>query len=141
MHSEQVTEFVATDGARFKQQNHCEEYEEELKLVETITLPKTDLKHGTYTQWGRKILLQAKRDLFALVLEKYGDSFPEWREWEPDDVHPMSVVGRVLGDHGGPLANAWSRLACFNFDNGREYDQAYFANHPAEARLASDGTL
>ncbi len=138
MHSEQVTEYVAKDGTRFKRQDRCEEHEAELMLVEPIlaTIPKAELKHGTYIQRDREVVLQAKRDLFALVLEKHGERYPKWLKWDADDVHPHSIIGRVLDDYDGPLSGAWRRIGVFNFDLGREYDQPYFASHPDEATEA-----
>jgi len=129
--------YQAGDGTEFNVRHQCERYEAELAAVAPIMarLPKNDLPHGKCKQHDREVLLQVKRDLFALVLAKMGREFPGWRKWNADDVHPMSIVGRVLDDYGGALAKAWSRLAFFNFDNGREYDQPFYANHPDKAEL------
>jgi hypothetical protein len=67
------------------------------------------------------------------VLSKYGDSYPVWKQWKADEVHPASVIGRVMSGSDGPLAKAWNRLSFYNFDLGREYNQPYFANNPSEA--------
>lgn len=42
------------------------------------------------------------------------------------DCHPMSIIGRILDDTGGPLSAAWSRFACID-PQGREHQQPYFA--------------
>ena len=131
MKTEQVTEFVAVDGARFKDRDRCVEYEAELAAVAPFLamLPETDLNHGIYAQHEAEPLREAKRGLYALVVGKNQDA---------DKVHVCSTVGRVMDDSGlGPLSKAWTRLAFFNFDLGREYDQPYFANHPDEATEAS----
>lgn len=71
------------------------------------------------------------------MLTKYGDSYPKWREWHADNVHPMSMVGRVLSDGTlGPLEIAWVTLARYDFLTGREYDQPYFVRNPTEAKPA-----
>jgi len=74
-----------------------------------------------------------KRELFALLVEEYGKTYPIWRELNADDVHPMSYVGRVIDDCGGPLAKAWRMLADYDFSTGRKYSQPYFALQPNEA--------
>jgi hypothetical protein len=141
MNIEQVTEYVARDGTRFKDKERCEKYEAELSAVEPIIamLPQHDLGHGTYLPCDRYLLLAVKRRLFALVLAKYGDRYPTWKTFDADELHPRSVVGRVLDDCGrGPLSDAWATLARFDFNLGREYDQPYFVSHPNEATPAVD---
>lgn len=135
MRQEQVTEYVASDGARFRDPQQCESYERELSMVQPIMnrLPKGDLNAGQYRQHDKEFLLQIKRDLWALVLTRYGKDFPEWLGHDADSIHPLSGVGRVMSDIGGPIAEAWGWLAYFNFDLGREYQQPYYALHPDEA--------
>lgn len=130
-----VTTYEAIDGARFDDYRDCEKHETGLAVVNAILadLPAAEPEGETYVQHDRETLLSVKRRLFELVLAKYGDSYPLWKEFDPDKVHPMSGVGRVLDDLGGPLASAWRRLSCYNFDNGREYEQPYFALNPDEA--------
>lgn len=136
--SQQITQYATSDGNKFLSLAAAESHETELAKVHPILarIPESNLSHGTYVQHDRETLLQIKRDLFALVLAKYGDSYPQWRTFAPDDVHPFSGVGRVLSEDSGPLASAWNRIGCFNFELGREYDQPYFANNPHEAMEA-----
>lgn len=91
-----------------------------------------DLGHGKWIQHTREDLFQARRNLWEIVKDHYGRSYPKWLEANADDVHPFSVVGRVLSDCGGPLDDAWGRLRRCNFENCREYDQAYYAMNPKE---------
>lgn len=137
MRSTTIECYYADDGTRFFDHGQCERYEAELRSVAHIKIPESKLSHGTYKQHDRYTLLAIKRALWPFVLQKCGDQFPQWREWNPDEVHPMSIVGRVLDDYGGPIANKWAKLARFNFDLGREYDQPYFANHPDEAKATA----
>ncbi len=132
-----IESYEAIDGTKFFNRGQCERYESELRLVSEIKIPNSKLWHGTYKQHDRQSLLAIKRAVFALVLQKFGDSYPEWRKWDADDVHQMSIVGRVVSEGSGPITNAWNQLGRFNFDLGREYDQPYFALHPDEATPAS----
>lgn len=140
MKTEAVVEYIADDGKRFRSEAECLNYEAELEAVGEIMsrIPESRLEFGTYRQHDRNTLLQIRRDLWQLVLAKYGDrwSGTKWKEWNADEVHPMSIVGRVLSDSGhGPIEKAWHRLGCFDFELGREYDQPYFVAHSSEAKL------
>lgn len=46
-------------------------------------------------------------------------------------VHP-SWFCRVIDHYSDPLAKAWSRLWCID-EQGREWGQPYYADHPGEA--------
>jgi hypothetical protein len=135
MHTETVTAYVANDGARFKTQEQCVEYETELHKVEPIIsqLPRSNPPHGMYVQHDAEPLRRIRRLLWTLVLEKLGDEYPNWKLHVADDLAPFSVVDRVLDDYTGPLARAWKMLRFFDFATGREYDQPYFVLHPNEA--------
>jgi len=132
MLTETVKEYVARDGARFKTAAECKAHEDQMDLIEPIMarLPLTRPEGNKYVQHDRETLLAVKRDLFAVVVRYFGQSYPEWRTKDPDAVHPCSIVGRVLSDNYGPLADAWRVLANYNFDLGREYEQPYFALNP-----------
>ncbi len=129
--------YKTSDGTRFFSSEQAVAYERELDSVAWIAarIPDSKLKHGKYKQHDRQQLLQIKRDLWPLVLAKVNaaEHYPEWLKKHPDDVHPSSGVGRVLDDTGGPVARAWQKLARFNFELGREYDQPYYANNPEKA--------
>lgn len=135
MKSEQVTRYTARDGAVFYDPRKADEYERELDQIEPIMsrLPANEVPGGKYIQHDPATLRSIKADLFKLVVRKHGESFPEWKKWKADEVHPLSIVGRVLDDCGGPLSHAWSKLARFNFNLGREYEQPYFAMNPDKA--------
>jgi hypothetical protein len=136
MKIEQVIEYVADDGRRFSQKQVCEDYEREFAEVTSImkTLPVPDLRHGEFVRVEKTLLLNVRRCLWKLIVNKYGDAWPEWKTWNADDVHPMSIVGRVLDDCDFPIERAWRRLACFDFDNGRICEQPYFVLHPEYAK-------
>ncbi len=48
------------------------------------------------------------------------------------NCHPLSIIGRILNDNGGPLDVAWSRFGRIAPD-GKEYDQPYFAYNCKES--------
>jgi hypothetical protein len=136
MHTEQVTDYIALDGKRFRDREKCLAYEQELRAVNAIMdrLPKCDPGDGEYFQHDKETLLDARRGLWAMILDKYGESYPEWKKWHADKVHPLSGVGRVLDDFGGnPIADAWRHLARINWELYREYQQPYYAINPGQA--------
>ena len=136
MREETIKQYTSIDGHKFLDRNACQRYENELEQIQPILneLNRCDnIKANEYIQHDINDLLLIKRKIFTLVQHLYKDSFPHWLEWNGDDVHPMSIVGRVLDDNGGPIAKAWRQLSNYNFDLGREYQQPYFALHPEEA--------
>lgn len=95
---------------------------------------RNDIPPRQYVQRDKETLFRVRRQLWAIILEQYGDQYPEWKDANPDDVKPYSGVGRVLSDGDStPLSRAWSTLYRFNFDNYREYQQCYYALNPQEA--------
>lgn len=133
-----VTEYVTSDGSVFRKSDEAEAYEKEWEAVEQIMrrIPRTDLKDGEYVTHSPEFLRDIRRCLWTLVIEKFKDdmSLRHWRESNPDEVHPLSIVGRILGDCGGPLSKAWNQLSRFCFASGREFDQPYFVEHQSEAK-------
>ena len=53
------------------------------------------------------------------------DDFPAFRN-KGRDCHPLSIIGRILNDRGGPLDKAWNRF-CRIDTQGREHQQPFFA--------------
>jgi hypothetical protein len=125
---------VANDGTHFDDQIACAAHEALLARIKAIMdrLPQSRPRGATYVQHNVDVLRKVKRELFALILERFGHTYPEWQNTDPDKVYPASIVGRVLNDAGGPLDRAWSTLARYDFDTGREYEQPYFAMNPHE---------
>ena len=130
------TVFIADDGRRFRSAFECQHYESQLREVNAVMslVPPVEMPHGTYVLRDAETLRSVRRLLWAIVVREYGENYPQWKTWHADAVHPSSIVGRVLSDGTAvPLSRAWARLACFDFDLGREYQQPYFAVHPGEA--------
>lgn len=135
MKTETVTKYTTSDGTIFYDEDKATKHEFEYAGVRAVMvqLPEVDLASNEFKQHDIETAKRVKRELFALVLSMYGESYPHWRAWKGDDVHPRSVVGRVLDDSGGPLSAAWGRLCRIDFSTGREYQQPYFVAHPSEA--------
>lgn len=133
-----VMQFTTSDGSKFLDRQRAESYEAEWQSVKPILdqIPQVNLGHGQFKSVPAEVLQKIRRDLWPVVVARYGSSWPKWREWQADEVHPMSIVGRVLSDCGGPIADCWNRLMVFDFERGRIYDQPYFVSHPNEAEEA-----
>jgi len=129
MQAVQEVVFVANDGTRFTSASRCLIYEQEKESVSEAmrNIPEwpTD---NTFIQLDRAELYDARRKLWALILAKYGDSWPQWKGFDADDVHPFSAVGRVMSECDNcPLAKAWNKFGAINFDNCRMYQQPFYA--------------
>jgi hypothetical protein len=138
MKIEQVTEYVAADGKRFRVQSECMDYEIELRDVNKIMrqLPKHDVPYGKYVLRENTTLKNVKAKLWDMVLKKYGKSWPDWTSYSADDINMQGIVSRVLSDMAsGPLETAWLFLMRCDFKLGRIYDQPYYVSHPTEAEL------
>lgn len=138
----QITRYITTDGTGFDDRSSAEAWEADYHAVKPIMArlrPTRDLPSGQYVQHDAKVLRKAKRDLFALVVARYGKSYSAWKSWDADDVHPDSIVGRVMSEERGPLAEAWNLLGIYDFQTGREYQQRYFTNNPDEATVEFKG--
>lgn len=132
----QITKYKTTDGTLFDYEADALGHEEQYLAVKPILdqMPMPKLAHGQHVKVGKELLMQIRRDLWHVVLRFYGESRPKWKEWNADEVHPASIVGRVLDDYGGAVAEAWSRLLRFNFEHGTIHDQPYFASHFSESK-------
>lgn len=132
-----VTQYQASDGSQFRTVEECESYErlqeQVLKAMEPLGA-KPIIGHGKWVQHSPEACIQAKRNLVAIAKEQFkSGGYPVLKN-NPDDIHPSSILGRIIDDSGIHCLNeAWYRLMCINFDNYREYDQPFFANNPNQA--------
>lgn len=137
LRTENVTYYVANDGTRFTSPKKCQEHETLSATVALAMFYLPELPKSGFIQLEREQLFNVRRQLWKLVLDKYGDSYPEWRKHNADDVHPMCGVGRVLSDgNSGPIEKAWARLGAVNFDNCRLYSQPFYALNPDKCESA-----
>lgn len=128
--------YEASDGKSFDTEAECVAYETGTLLpcirIDAL-LPRRSLDAGQYYQHNHDDVVSFRRCLWRLVQAKYAIGFPHWADKCAEDIHPRSIVGRVLSDAGGPLNGLWYRLMCIDLDTAREYQQPYYANHPDEA--------
>ncbi len=137
MKIETAKKFTCSDGTVFYDDTVAAwAHEEEFLRVKPIAdrIPDSNVRGGEYVQHDPQLLKQIRRDLWKLVLDRHGESFPAWRKFDADQVVIGSMVGRVLSDFSGPLAKAWMSLGRFDLDNGREYEQPYYVHHPRECK-------
>jgi len=132
-----ITKYVADDGCEFNTPDECEKHEQLIEACNDamgMLPPRPSIPHGQFMQRDRIACLRAKRGMFTILVARWGESYPEMNGWKADEVHPGSFAGRLASESAKPIASAWWRLSCIDFDTGREYDQPYFANNPGEAR-------
>lgn len=138
---EAITQYRAEDGSIFSSMVECAKYETLAKRVALAMQPlgeSPQLRMGEWVQLDRQACLSAKRGLLVLIRERWKESDYAVLRNPDDEIHPMSFVGRLVCDCGiRCLERAWCRLMRINWDNYREYDQPYYANHPEEAENES----
>lgn len=130
-----VTEYVSSDGRSFKDKEACLAHEAEYDIVQPLIkmLGPKNPRGATYVQHDVETLKEVKRRAWAAITDKFGASWPDWKNTPAEDVHPTGIVGRVLDDYHGPLANLWATFCRFDFETGREYEQCFFAMNPHKA--------
>lgn len=95
-----------------------------LDLPDDIKKPLSDGRGWYQHDLGTVI---ACRDGILNLCEKHGvgtwhDSFKK----RGAEIHPLSIIGRILDDSGHPLGEAWNRFSRID-PQGREHQQCYFA--------------
>ena len=123
-----VTRYQTRDGLEFPTGEAAAEHEQLLDDVEEAMSPLGDtpqaVKDGEgWVQHDPETVLAA-RDTVLDLARKHG--VITYIHKSGRECHPLSIVGRILSDHGGPLARAWGRVARIDPD-GREHQQSYFA--------------
>lgn len=123
-----ITKYTCSDGTSFTDKHRAEKWQEELEsLADLPSIPAFELRNGQRVKFDKETMFAYRRLLWERVLAKYGESYPKWKTWNADEVQPLSIVGRVMDDHGCPIAKAWQRMSCWNFEHGTIHDQPYFA--------------
>lgn len=137
-----VIMYEARDGSRWKLEEEAVSRDalvDECHATEQIIGPRpTDTKHGEFVQHDR-----AKGEAFHIAMVRlarkhtaWWDGWAKWDAkgpWKETDVHPGSIVGRIIDDSDlTPLNRLWYRFNCMD-QFYREWDQPYFANKAREA--------
>ena len=125
------TKFVSTDGsewdteeAAIKRDNLVERINQIMQPLGSIH-PDVEAVKG-WVQHDLEVVNTAKDKILDLCRElKYNEDFPAFNN-KGRDCHPLSIIGRVISDWGGPLDTAWRRFCCIDVQ-GREHEQPYYA--------------
>lgn len=131
-----ITIYQCEDGTRFDTEAEALKYESYIarakKIESHLISIGRDLYYNEYIQQDPDALRKAKYDFLTLVAER----IPEWKDWAiecRDGIRHISHIGRVIDDYGIKwMRHLYFRFACIDED-GREYQQPYYANHPEEA--------
>ena len=125
----QVTRFRSEDGCEFILESTCLEHEVLCNKVKLAMLPLGDCPAAVEDGKGwlhhdPAIVIHCRKAIMQLCcIQGMAKLHPVF---ENEDAHPMSVVGRILDDVGGPISKAWTRFQRID-DQGREHQQPYYA--------------
>jgi len=79
-----------------------------------------------YWQHDLDAVYAAREGIMQICRERgYEGHYPCFKH-HGREVHPLSVVGRILSETDEPLARAWNRFMRID-DQGREWQQCYLA--------------
>ncbi|SFH98690.1 hypothetical protein [Planctomicrobium piriforme] len=130
-----ITLYEAADGSRFSTEEECRTYDKLDVSVFNAMAPlgeKPSITHGCWIQRDKTACQSAKSAMLVLIRQAYPNE--SVFKYPDADIHPMGYAGRFLSECRFKCFDAaWSRLCCINWDNYREYDQAYFAMNPEKA--------
>jgi len=126
-----VERYQAEDGTFFEDAALCVKHENLCRVVDLTMAPLGERLANApgWIQHAPEVVVQCRMDIMELCREQgLAKMFPVFLN---QDAHPMSAVGRILDDIGGPLRRAWGRFATID-EQGREHNQPYYAiNGPA----------
>lgn len=126
-----VRKFETSDGQQFDTLSAAEDYEALQALCAEAMQPlgdvPDDVKNGKgWVQHDLETVNCCKDAILELCRrQRYDIHYPAFRS-AGRACHPLSIIGRVLNDSGGPLDKAWSRFSRIDA-KGREHQQCYFA--------------
>lgn len=130
--TKEVILFVTDDGREFHDREDAKKHDALLKKIQQIqTLPpRRNIPSG---KWIQHPIEQYRKWRIALV-KLTMEYLPRLHtDVDPMKIHPFSSMGRCVNDSGLELLrNEWGRLQCTS-DDGREYEQPYYALHPDKA--------
>lgn len=125
-----ITVYEANDGTRFDSEAKAEIHEQIIAEIEEAMMPlgdRIEITGGQFVRHGRVRFMEAKANMIRIIRKATGDQFGIFKNYQPDDIHPMSLAGRIVDDLGSKaIRKAWNRLQCIN-ENGDEWEQPYFA--------------
>ena len=127
-----INKYQANDGSEWPTEELALKRDQLHAAVATAMAPLGDtpqaVEYGKgWLQHDPETVAQAKDDILTLCRAhlNLAAQYPAFKA-QGRDCHPLSIVGRVLDDVGGPLGKAWSRF-CRIDPEGREHQQCYYA--------------
>lgn len=124
-----LTIYKANDGSEHRTAEaarHCDLLFEKVKAIMSPLGVQHDGSNKGWIQHNPTLVVVCRDAILQLCEEEgYSKDFHAFKNRGPK-VHPMSIIGRILGDYGGPIDTAWRRFG--NIDpQGREHQQCYYA--------------
>ncbi len=126
-----ITKYQANDGSEWHSGAEAMERDKLIARVLVAMAPLGDtpqcvMEQKGYIQHDVAVVNNAKEAILQICRDQgMAENFEVFNH-HGSEVHPRSIVGRILNDLGGPLDEAWSRFARIDAQ-GREHDQPYFA--------------
>ena len=131
---EPITRYLAKDGSEWDTISQAIDRESLVDAIADAMQPlgeKRHINHDEYVQHDPATVIAARVAILKLCAKEF-PSFEVFKHEPPEEVHPMSIAGRILDDCGGPLLLAWGRFMRIDY-KGREWEQPYFVGNPPNA--------
>lgn len=131
-----ITIYECNDGTRFDSEEQALEYDvllSECNYINDVIGRKVELEYDQYVQRNAETVKKQWRVFCNIVAAAIPDYAKMAKECGNGTRH-RSHIGRVIGDYNIKcLQNLYYRFECID-EQGREYQQPYFANgHQNEA--------
>lgn len=132
----EVTRYQADDGKVFDTADKAIAHDAKVLSIKSAykllkDTPKNDgcdfANGGGYVQQDPVKVQEFKRQIMLMGATHHA-KMAEWAR-NPQEVHPQSIVGRILSDCDSLLYSAWNRVMCMD-DKFREWGQPYYAINP-----------
>ena len=130
-----LTKYRAEDGSEYETEAACLERDALMQRVaasmQPLQIPSKGMQEGVdrgkgWYQHNPETVVACRDAILVLCCAaKMNEHYPVFNSRGPA-VHPLSIIGRILDDYGGPLNKAWCRF-CRIDPLGREHQQCYFA--------------
>jgi hypothetical protein len=132
---ETITKYRAKDGSEWQTLDKAMEREALCFTVDDAMAPlgpAIRITNHNYFQHQPPTVIACRAAILKLAAKQFPD-YDVFRHEPPQEVHPMSIAGRILDDCGGPIDTAWRRFMRID-ELGREWEQPYYArNTPPDA--------
>lgn len=136
MNMKEITIYECVDGTRFDKKEDAMNYDVLLlkcSEVENSIGKKRELEYDQFIQRNA----EAVKSAWIKFCDIVADAIPDWAKWAKEcgaGTRHRTHIGRIISDYNiRCLCSLYFRFDCID-DNGREYQQPYFANgHQNEA--------